>query len=84
MAEGTTRYQMSSGRTLVNNGSLLWDGTGQWSGQGRLVNNGDLILAMSGVDGIIFSSLADGITNTASGVIRRDGPDAVAVRGSAQ
>ena len=79
MAEGTSRFQMATGRTLVNNGTLRWDGPGRWNGQWRLVNNGDLALAMSGVDLIVFSSLADAITNTASGVIRRDGSDAARI-----
>ncbi|MEM1057427.1 MAG: T9SS type A sorting domain-containing protein [Bacteroidota bacterium] len=79
LAEGTSRFQMTSGRTLVNDGTILWDGTGFWSGRGRLVNNGEVILATSGVDAIAFSDLTDAITNTASGVIRRDGPDAARI-----
>jgi len=75
MAEPTSRFQMSDGRTLVNNGTIRWDGSGRWSGQGRLVNNGEIELAMgeTGSFGFIFSSLPDAITNSASGVIRRTG-----------
>ncbi|GAB5537622.1 MAG: hypothetical protein Rubg2KO_38710 [Rubricoccaceae bacterium] len=76
MAEPTTRFQMSDGRTLVNDGAILWDGAGSWGGQGRLVNNGTLELAMSKTDAFIFSSLADAIINTATGVIRRTGSGA--------
>ncbi|MEM6288878.1 MAG: hypothetical protein AAF845_17200, partial [Bacteroidota bacterium] len=79
MAEGTSRYQMTAGRTLVNDGTILWDGTGVWQGRGRLVNNGEVILAMRDVDFIAFSDVTDAITNTSSGVIRRDGPDAVRI-----
>ena len=73
MAEGTPRFQMSSGRTLVNDGLIIWDGSGGWNGQGRLVNNGEVLLAMGGTDLFVFSSLPDAITNTATGLIRRDG-----------
>ena len=78
MSEPTTRFQMNAGRTLVNDGTILWDGSGSWRGQGRLVNNGELVLAMGQSDafGFIFSSVPDAITNTASGVIRRDGTGA--------
>ncbi len=72
MAEGTSRYQMSSGRTLVNDGSILWDGSGTWQGGGRLVNNGELLLAM-GEGSITFSDLADAVMNSATGTIRRMG-----------
>ncbi|MEM1041121.1 MAG: T9SS type A sorting domain-containing protein [Bacteroidota bacterium] len=70
MAEGPPRFQLSAGRTLVNDGSILWDGSGFWAGSGRLVNNGELLLAM-GETTITFSFIADAITNSATGTIRR-------------
>lgn len=75
MTEPTTRFQMAAGRTLVNDGLIVWNGMGSWRGESRLVNNGELVLAMGQNDafGFVFSSLADAFTNSATGLIRRTG-----------
>ncbi|MDX1529892.1 MAG: hypothetical protein R3362_00060, partial [Rhodothermales bacterium] len=68
-------FEMSAGRTLVNDGTAIWEGLGDWRGQGRLVNNGELILAFEAGTLLTFvtGNRADAVTNTATGVIRRTG-----------
>ncbi|MDX1531444.1 MAG: hypothetical protein R3362_07950 [Rhodothermales bacterium] len=76
MAEPSFGFSIGPGRTIVNEGLLVWETTARWEAQGRLVNAGEMDLAMGPTDafGFFFSSLTDALTNTADGVIRRTGP----------
>ncbi len=72
MLDPTTRFQMASKRTLVNNGTAIWEGHGEWQGEARFLNNGTLLITRPGT--IAFSNLSDAITNSSSGQIRKIGP----------
>ncbi len=82
-SSGARNFAMGTGRTLVNDGTILWEATGRWGGAGPLVNNGEIIPVMGQSDafGFVFSSLPDALTNTASGVIRRNGTGAALLSG---
>ena len=71
----TTAYEVGPNRTVVNSGVTVWDGPGIWRGQGKFVNNGELILSMgsTGAFGFVFSSLVDAFTNSSTGTMRRIG-----------
>jgi hypothetical protein len=75
VTEGAGRFRVGPERTIVNEGLLVWEAPVRWDGEGRVVNDGEIDLAFSVPEEFIFvfSSLADAVTNTADGVIRRTG-----------
>lgn len=75
VTEEAARFRVGPERTVVNAGLLLWEAPVRWDGEGRIVNEGEIDLAFDGPANFnfVFSSLADALTNTATGVIRRTG-----------
>ena len=72
LIEPSPRFQVAAGRTIVNNGTTLWENNAAWQGAGRFVNNGELRLLFESTDafGFVFSNLADALTNTNNGLLR--------------